>query len=223
MEGRRIALLVATDHYQDSGLSRLAAPSADASQLAAVLGDPVIAGFEVTQLHNRPNAEVGRAIGNFYRNRRRDDLTLLYFTGHGIKDDYGQLYLAMTDTDRDNLHFTGLRGEQIRLARLDEATGGACDPIEGLKIGLRAYVDFGLANPHHYQLILMSHTEMHDDPTIYLREGSPATAACASATTAACTFAHSAGLFLTKSGASADWGMRWRNRHDPRGWTGSEV
>lgn len=61
--GRRVALLVATDHYQDSGLSGLAAPPGDASQLAAVLGDPVIADFEVKQLHNRPNAEVGRAIG----------------------------------------------------------------------------------------------------------------------------------------------------------------
>jgi hypothetical protein len=116
MGGRRFALLVATDRYQDLGLSRLAAPSSDARNLAAVLRDAAIAGFEVTQLYNRPNAEVGRAIGNFYRDRRRDDLTLLYFTGHGIKDDYGQLYLAMTDTDRDNLQFTGVRGEHIRLA-----------------------------------------------------------------------------------------------------------
>jgi len=116
MEGRRVALLVATDRYQDTGLSRLAAPAGDARKLAAVLGDSAIAGFEVMRLYNRPNAEVGKAIGNFYRNRKRDDLTLLYFTGHGIKDDYGQLYLAMTDTDRDNLPFTGLRGEQIRMA-----------------------------------------------------------------------------------------------------------
>ena len=116
MGGRRVALLVATDSYQDSGLSRLAAPSGDIGQLAAVLGNPAIADFEVTQLYNRPNAEVGKAIGNFYRDRRRDDLILLYFTGHGIKDDYGQLYLAMIDTDRDNLHFTGIRGDQIRLA-----------------------------------------------------------------------------------------------------------
>jgi hypothetical protein len=116
MEGRRVALLVATDRYQDAGLSRLAAPSSDARKLAAVLRDPAIASFEVTRLYNRPNAVVGKAIGAFYRDRRRDDLTLLYFTGHGLKDDYGQLYLAMTDTDRDNLQFTGVRGEQIRLA-----------------------------------------------------------------------------------------------------------
>jgi S-DNA-T family DNA segregation ATPase FtsK/SpoIIIE len=60
MGGRRFALLVATDRYQDLGLSRLAAPSSDARNLAAVLRDAAIAGFEVTQLYNRPNAEVVR-------------------------------------------------------------------------------------------------------------------------------------------------------------------
>jgi uncharacterized caspase-like protein len=90
------------------------------------LRDAAIAGFEVTQLYNRPNAEVGRAIGNFYRDRRREDLTLLYFTGHGIKDDYGQLYLAMTDTDRENLQFTGVRGEHIRLAMEACRSGRTC-------------------------------------------------------------------------------------------------
>ena len=116
MEGRRIALLVATDSYQDTGLSRLAAPASDARQLSAVLRNTGIAGFEVTRLHNKPHHVVGRAIGNLYRNRRRDDLTLLYFTGHGVKDEDGHLYLAMTDTDRENLQFTGVQADQIRAA-----------------------------------------------------------------------------------------------------------
>ncbi len=56
---------------------------------------------------------MGDAIGEFYRNRRRDDLTLLYFTGHGLKDDQGRLYLAMTNTRHDDLLFTGLSAQQI--------------------------------------------------------------------------------------------------------------
>ena len=116
MEGRRVALLVATDRYEDTGLSRLTAPGDDVRQLAAVLGDPRIAGFEVTSLHNEPHHIVGRAIGKFYRDRRHDDLTLLYFTGHGVKDEDGHLYLAMTDTDREDLYFTGVQAEQIRTA-----------------------------------------------------------------------------------------------------------
>ena len=116
MVGRRVALLVATDRYRDTGLSRLAAPASDARQLAAVLRDTRIAGFEVTTLYNKPHYVVGRAIGDFYRDRRGNDLTVLYFTGHGVKDEDGQLYLAMTDTDRENLPFTGVPSEQIRAA-----------------------------------------------------------------------------------------------------------
>jgi uncharacterized caspase-like protein len=78
-----------------------------------VLRDPRIAGFEVTTLVNEPHHRVGEAIGEFYRDRRRDDLTLLYFTGHGLKDDEGRLYLAMANTRRDSLLFTALSAEQI--------------------------------------------------------------------------------------------------------------
>jgi hypothetical protein len=110
---RRLALLVATYRYQDAGLRQLTAPGYDAEALAAVLRDPDIAGYDVTILVNEPHHVVGDAIGDLYHNRRRDDLTLLYFTGHGLKDDHGRLYLAMTDTKRDRLLFTGLSAEQI--------------------------------------------------------------------------------------------------------------
>jgi YVTN family beta-propeller protein len=108
-----MALLIATYQYDDSGLRKLIAPAQDAESLAAVLKDPDIAGFEVTTLINEPHHVVGEAIGTFYRDRRRDDLTLLYFTGHGLKDDDGRLYLAMTNTRRDTLLFTALSAEQI--------------------------------------------------------------------------------------------------------------
>jgi YVTN family beta-propeller protein len=111
--GRRLALLIATYQYQDVGLRRLTAPEYDAESLAAVLRDPEIAGFEVRTLVNEPHHVVGEAIGDFYRDRRRDDLTLLYFTGHGLKDDDGRLYLAMTNTRRESLLFTSMPAEQI--------------------------------------------------------------------------------------------------------------
>jgi hypothetical protein len=111
--GRRLALLIATYLYQDTGLRQLTAPAHDVEALAGVLADPGIAEFEVTTLINEPHHRVGEAIGDFYRNRKRDDLTLLYFTGHGLKDDDGRLYLAMTNTRRESLLFTALSGEQI--------------------------------------------------------------------------------------------------------------
>ncbi|MFM9448009.1 caspase, EACC1-associated type [Streptomyces acidiscabies] len=114
--GRRLALLVATYDHQDATLRQLTSPAHDTEALAAVLRDPDIAGFEVTTLVNEPYHRVGSAISELYRGRRRDDLTLLYFTGHGLKDDHGRLYLATTDTRHDSLLFTALSAEQIAQA-----------------------------------------------------------------------------------------------------------
>ena len=113
---RRLALVIASYQYQDAGLRRLTAPARDAESFAAVLRNPDIAGFEVTTLINEPHYRVGEVIGDFYRDRRSDDLTLLYFTGHGLKDDDGRLYLAMANTRRDSLLFTALPAEQIDYA-----------------------------------------------------------------------------------------------------------
>jgi hypothetical protein len=113
---RRLALLVATYRYQDEELQQLTAPGEDAEDLAEALRNPEIAGFEVTVKLNEPHHVVGQAVGEFFHKRRRDDLTLLYFTGHGLKDDQGRLYLAMTDTRHDQLLFTGLSAHQINEA-----------------------------------------------------------------------------------------------------------
>src|ERR687894_1474660 len=110
--GRR-ALVVATYEYADAGLRRLAAPEHDAESLATVLGDPQIADFDVTMLVNQPHHVVGEAIADFYSEASREDLTLLYFTGHGLKDDEGRFYLAMTNTRRSALMFTAISGAQL--------------------------------------------------------------------------------------------------------------
>ena len=78
-----------------------------------MLEDPAIAGFDVTMLVNQPHYVVGEAIADFYGAAGREDLTLLYFTGHGIKDDEGRLYLAMTNTRRAALMFTAISGAQL--------------------------------------------------------------------------------------------------------------
>lgn len=114
--GRRVALLIATYEYEDAALRRLTAPAHDVAALSHVLADRAIGAFDVVTLINKPLHRVAEAIGEFYRDRRSDDLTLLYFTGHGLRDDYGDLYLAMRDTRGDNLLFTGLPAERISRA-----------------------------------------------------------------------------------------------------------
>jgi hypothetical protein len=52
MDGKRLALIVATDTYEDPALRQLVSPSEDADALSRVLGDPGIGDFEVRTLHN---------------------------------------------------------------------------------------------------------------------------------------------------------------------------
>ncbi len=108
MSNRRLALIIASYEYQDDSLRQLVAPAQDAEALAQVLRDPGIGGYEVQSLLNEPSHEVTQAIEAFFVDRKRDDLLLLYFSGHGIKDDDGQLYFATANTRRKLLRSTGI-------------------------------------------------------------------------------------------------------------------
>ena len=57
---------MATYEFADAGLRRLTAPAHDAEDLADVLRDPTVAGFDVTVLINEPTHVVGEAIAGFY-------------------------------------------------------------------------------------------------------------------------------------------------------------
>src|SRR3954451_7211738 len=72
-------------------------------------------------LVNQPHYVVGEAIADFYGDAAREDLTLLYFTGHGVKDDEGRLYLAMSNTRREALMFTAISAAQLNDA-MDAST-----------------------------------------------------------------------------------------------------
>ena len=98
MDGTRSALIVASYDYADPGLRRLRAPASDAQALAGVLRDPGIGGFEVRTLLNAPAHEVSLAVEEFFADRRPDDLLLVHFSCHGVKDEAGELYFAASNT-----------------------------------------------------------------------------------------------------------------------------
>jgi hypothetical protein len=106
---RKLALIIGNSEYQDPKLARLATPSEDVNDLAEVLRTPDIGGFdEVTTLVNQPVPVVSRTIGRFFKERTADDLLLLYFSGHGVRDDQGHLHLAVKDTEHDLLAATAI-------------------------------------------------------------------------------------------------------------------
>ncbi|MFE6509243.1 caspase domain-containing protein [Nocardioides sp. NPDC057767] len=111
--GRRSALVVANDTYHDQRLSRLRAPATDAEQLAGVLRNAEIGGFEVEVSLNEPEHVVRRKVSSFFDDRGLDDLLLLHLSCHGVKDEDGRLYFATPDTEIDHLDATSLPADYV--------------------------------------------------------------------------------------------------------------
>lgn len=107
----RLALIIASYRFEDEGLRSLVAPAQDADALERVLKGP--GNFQVKKLVNEPSRQVGAAIEDFFDDRKRDDLLLLYYSGHGIKDESGRLYFTTPDTRRRSLRFTAIPAASV--------------------------------------------------------------------------------------------------------------
>ena len=118
---RRSALVIATGTYQDHRLVPLRAPARDAAALAAVMGDPRIGGFEVTQLPDRQVHDLRVTVGAFLAARDSDETVLVYLSCHGILTARRRLYFAAADTVEDQLAATGLDSGWL-IERLDECS-----------------------------------------------------------------------------------------------------
>lgn len=114
MRGR--ALLMATSRYSDPGLPPLPSATVDAQGLQQVLADPRIGDFEALSCVDVPCQEWRQQIASFFAAGTRDDLLLLYVSGHGVKDREGRLYFAATDTRVDLLLATGISSSFIQEA-----------------------------------------------------------------------------------------------------------
>lgn len=110
----RSALIVATNEYDDSGLRRLRAPANDAAELAEQLENPAVGGFAVRILQDRPHYEIAEQVETFFADRNKDDLLLLFFACHGLKDDAGNLFLAAKNTRLNTLNATSIPAGFVR-------------------------------------------------------------------------------------------------------------
>ena len=113
----KLALIIANTEYSDPGFAQLTAPGKDAKDFGRVLNSPEICAFDdVLVLVNETSSKVGEAIDYFLSNRKPDDLLVLYFSGHGIRDEYGSLYLAVKNTNRARLRSTAIKSDFVREA-----------------------------------------------------------------------------------------------------------
>ncbi|HLP91048.1 MAG TPA: GUN4 domain-containing protein [Nostocaceae cyanobacterium] len=117
---KKVALLVGVSNYQQ-GLSALPSATRDAKALKQVLQHPHIGGFaetDITLLLNQPQNKIADAIYSFFNNCSSDDLVLFYFSGHGVKDEKGNLYIATpttrTDQNKRVLPYTAISASFIK-------------------------------------------------------------------------------------------------------------
>jgi hypothetical protein len=98
----KIALLIGVSEYEP-GLNLLPAATKDVEAMRQVLENPEIGGFdEVKVLVNPLRQEMEEAIEILFDNRQKNDLLLLFFSGHGIKDEEGRLYFAARNTRKND-------------------------------------------------------------------------------------------------------------------------
>ncbi|MGE5374337.1 MAG: caspase, EACC1-associated type, partial [Bacteroidota bacterium] len=108
----KYALVIANTEYQDSAFARLTAPGWDAEEFAQTLRD--LARFDGVQiLLNEGEGKTRRSIARFFADRKRDDLLLLYFSGHGVRNEQGELFLAANDTEMSILEASGIPSEFV--------------------------------------------------------------------------------------------------------------
>jgi hypothetical protein len=99
----KVALLVGVRDYEIKDLPPLASSYRDVETLHQILSHPDLCGFDnVKRLLNPNSLEMGEAIEDLFTGRKRDDVVLFYFSGHGIKDDRGKLYLTARNTRKNS-------------------------------------------------------------------------------------------------------------------------
>ena len=97
---KKLALLIGVSEY-DYDLNPLPGALKDVDAVQRVLQHPDMGGFSPNNIEVLKNPQIpsmGMEIEKIFSNCQKHDLVLLYFSGHGIKDDIGNLYLASSQT-----------------------------------------------------------------------------------------------------------------------------
>ncbi|MEO1350945.1 MAG: caspase family protein [Cyanobacteria bacterium J06635_15] len=112
---KKVALLIAVSKYQ-SGFQPLAAAVEDVQAMKEALRHERIAGFDIADIQTLVNPDpqkMREEIAILFTNRAKDDLLVLYFSGHGFTDDRGNFYLTTPSTKRDLPQATSISASYI--------------------------------------------------------------------------------------------------------------
>ena len=105
---KKVALLIGVSEYK-AGLPPLPAAPNDVEAMRRVLQDPNLGGFDVVErLLNPDPFAMQDAIEKLFAECQKDDLALLFFSGHGITDDHDRLFLTTCLTNEKRFRATSV-------------------------------------------------------------------------------------------------------------------
>jgi len=115
MSESRYAILIASSNFEDKALPNLRCPENDVDGFFGVLISK--GGFDdknILKLKNKPSHEVLARANRIFKESGKEDLIILYYSGHGKLNSSGKLHLTTGNTDLGILESTSIPGEVLK-------------------------------------------------------------------------------------------------------------
>jgi hypothetical protein len=173
MGGRYRALLIGNSTYPADAhnLQTLKGPVKDIAVLNRALVDPntgIFADIDVTLLPEATSTRAIRALSKFFGEADRDDVLLVYFSGHGKLDQRGRLHLCMQDTETTDLLSTAVSSVRINEFADASRARNVVIVLDCCYAGAFRGSDLGaaVAGPGRYVMTSCRSNELANDATV---------------------------------------------------------
>lgn len=111
---KKVALVIGVSEYE-AGLLPVFTAAGDVRAMQRVLQNPQMGGFDQVKILLNPHLQAMQAaIHDLFADCEKDDLALLFFSGHGVADNFGKLYLATRSTRKDAFKATTIPASNIQ-------------------------------------------------------------------------------------------------------------
>jgi hypothetical protein len=167
------ALLIGNSTYpaDEHNLQTLNGPVKDIAALNRALIDPGTGLFDDTDVTLLPEATSNRALralGRFFASANREDVLLVYFSGHGKLDQSSRLHLCMQDTDSTDLLSTAVSSARINEFAEASRARNVVIVLDCCHAGAFRGADLGqaVAGPGRYVLTSCRGTQLANDASV---------------------------------------------------------
>lgn len=169
MSERRLALIIANYDFDDKRLQKLKSPAKDAESLGQILKNSEIGNFDDVNFQiNKTSSALRKEINLFFSKKLPDDVLLFYYSGHGVVDSRGRLFLTTKETEMELLRSTAIPSSFIidemdecrskrQILILDCCYSGSV--IQGVKSGIGTKINTSIFQGNGYGRIILSATD----------------------------------------------------------------